>query len=103
MVASSIDLLVHLVRLADGRRLVAEISSVTGFEDEQFQLETRYRSALAQHTGRDLPASFGPAGNQRKAASSPQVKSGRKRTVKLIRLRMPAKGSGSSEELVYGQ
>ena len=44
MVASSIDLMVHLVRMPDGRRLVAEISSVTGFQDETFQLSVHYRS-----------------------------------------------------------
>ncbi len=43
MVASSIDLLVHLVRQADGRRLVAGISAVTGFEEDRFQLSPVYR------------------------------------------------------------
>jgi pilus assembly protein CpaF len=44
MVSSSIDLMIHLVRQPDGRRLVAEISSVVGFEDDRFQLHTHYRA-----------------------------------------------------------
>jgi pilus assembly protein CpaF len=46
MVASSIDLMIHLVRLPDGRRLVAEISSVTGFQEGSFQLHRHYSSKL---------------------------------------------------------
>ncbi len=87
MVASSIDLLVHLVRLADGRRLVAEISSVTGFEDEQFRLETRYRSPLAQGAGRDLPPPGGEVGRRTGKASPPPAGAGRKRTINLSRLK----------------
>lgn len=43
MVASSIDLLIHLVRLPSGRRLVAEINSLEGFAQDQFQLKSLYR------------------------------------------------------------
>ncbi|HZK28971.1 MAG TPA: ATPase, T2SS/T4P/T4SS family [Clostridia bacterium] len=45
MVASSIDLLIHLVRQPDGRRLVEEISSVVGFGEDHFQLQTHYRAS----------------------------------------------------------
>lgn len=48
MVASSIDLIVHLVRLADGRRLVREISSVAGFHEGAFQLKTHYSLPLEE-------------------------------------------------------
>jgi pilus assembly protein CpaF len=48
MVASSIDLIVHLVRLADGRRLVREISSVAGFHEDAFQLKTHYSLPLEE-------------------------------------------------------
>lgn len=51
MVASSIDLLIHLVRLADGRRLVQEISSVTGFHEETFQLEVHYKFSSKEPDG----------------------------------------------------
>jgi|LSQX01.1.fsa_nt_gb pilus assembly protein CpaF len=42
MVASSIDLLIHLVRLPSGRRLVAEISQLEGFAQDHFQLKPLY-------------------------------------------------------------
>lgn len=42
MVASSIDLIMHLIRLPDGRRRVAEISAIRGFERDHFQIETIY-------------------------------------------------------------
>lgn len=44
MVASSIDIIIHLVRLSSGRRQVAEISSLEGFDQDQFQLKTLYRA-----------------------------------------------------------
>ncbi len=43
MVASSIDIMMHLIRMPDGRRRVAEISAVTGFERDHFQIESLYR------------------------------------------------------------
>lgn len=45
MVASSIDLMIHLVRQPDGRRCVADISRVEGFDGEHFLLEPRYRAS----------------------------------------------------------
>ncbi|NLZ66413.1 MAG: CpaF family protein [Clostridiaceae bacterium] len=43
MVASSIDIMMHLIRMPDGRRRAAEISAVTGFERGHFQIESLYR------------------------------------------------------------
>jgi len=52
MVASSIDLMIHLVRLADGRRLVQEISSVTGFHNDTFQLKNHYSLTVDEQQSR---------------------------------------------------
>ncbi|MFA5585061.1 MAG: CpaF family protein [Saccharofermentanales bacterium] len=57
MVASSIDLIVHLVRMPDGRRLVAEISRITGFDQDHFQLSVRYRNPACQAQEEDPPDS----------------------------------------------
>lgn len=57
MVASSINLMVHLVRLADGRRLVQEISSVTGFHDDTFRLKTHYTLSQEADTEKTTPPS----------------------------------------------
>lgn len=60
MVASSIDLIIHLVRLADGRRLVADISQVEAFNRDSFQLKNLYRARACD----DQVALAHPAGDQ---------------------------------------
>lgn len=86
MVASSIDLMVHLVRLADGRRLVAEISSVTGFQDDSFQLSPHYRSPLAASHAKPTVQNK-PEPDTRRQPSHVPGKPTRRRTVQLVRLR----------------
>jgi pilus assembly protein CpaF len=68
MVASSIDLMMHLIRLPDGRRRVSEISSIKGFERNHFQIETLYcltpalkASRMVQSpTERQIPRAYTP-------------------------------------------
>lgn len=39
LVASALDINIHLTRLPDGRRIVQEITAIKGYQDQQFQLE----------------------------------------------------------------
>lgn len=39
LVASALDINIHLTRLPDGRRIVQEISAIKGYQNQQFQLE----------------------------------------------------------------
>lgn len=84
MVASSIDLLVHLVRQADGRRLVAGISAVTGFEEDRFQLSPVYRlretADPAPCTQETSKASCRPVNRPQKIHSAARL-AGRKESV----------------------
>lgn len=42
LVASALDINIHLTRLPDGKRIVQEISRVTGYENQQFIIEPLY-------------------------------------------------------------
>ncbi len=86
MVASSIDLMVHLVRMPDGRRLVAEISSVTGFQDETFQLFTHYRSPHTDAGHTKKPGDRQPPRESVKERVLPTARERQRRTVHLVRL-----------------
>lgn len=42
LVASALDINVHLTRLPNGKRIVQEISKIIGYENQQFQIELLY-------------------------------------------------------------
>ncbi len=86
MVASSIDLMVHLVRMPDGRRLVAEISSVTGFQDDTFQLFTHYISPHTDAGHSNKPVDRQPPRGNGKERALPPARERQRRTVHLVRL-----------------
>ncbi len=87
MVASSIDLMVHLVRMPDGRRLVAEISSVNGFQDGSFQLFTHYRSAHADVNHAKRPGGMQAPSDRGKGGDIPAARERQRPAVHLPRLR----------------
>ncbi|HHU52752.1 MAG TPA: CpaF family protein [Clostridiaceae bacterium] len=43
LVASALDVNVHLTRLPDGKRIVEEIICITGYENQQFKIEPLYK------------------------------------------------------------
>jgi pilus assembly protein CpaF len=59
-IASTIDLIVHMTRLADGRRVIAEVVSVEGSSSGRAVLRTAF--ALGEgRAWRDRPESAAPA------------------------------------------
>lgn len=64
-IASGIDVLIHLSRLADGRRRVTEISELAGLADGQYELNTLYRLDETDDAGR-LAATGSPMVQTRK-------------------------------------
>lgn len=86
MVASSVDLLVHLVRLSDGRRLVAEICSIRGFREDQFVLHTHYRSDQVDFIEGDMMDEDETTLSAPKTGQPTQMKRTKNRLVHLGRL-----------------
>jgi len=52
-IASGIDLLVHLTRLADGRRCVAEIVELGGVRNGDYELNVLFRRRTQEEDGKD--------------------------------------------------
>lgn len=96
MVASSIDLLVHLVRLSDGQRLVAEICSVRDFKEDHFELHTHYRSDKVTFLEYDAPKT---SDEKQHATDSGRVRAVKNRMVHITRLNKQ-EGTTHSEEKI---
>lgn len=60
-IASSLNLIVHVARVANGRRQVVQVAEVVGTEGNQVQLRDRYRVADADWRGANLAASSSQA------------------------------------------
>jgi len=63
-VASAIHMVVHLVRLPDGRRVVSEVVEVRGTEGDGLRLSTIHRFAMEAPREGDVRGSFVATGHE---------------------------------------